>query len=72
MISTTEVTEQSPPEAAETIAEFQGIGVTGQAGVTAVGCMAHARRRFDALLKSVGQYSDRPEALMNAEAVEPY
>jgi hypothetical protein len=30
------------------------------------------RRRFDAVLKSVGQYSDRPEALMNAEAVEPY
>jgi len=44
-------------------------GVTGQAGVTAVGCMAHARRRFDAVLKSVGQYSDRPEALLARQAL---
>jgi len=56
----------------QTDAYWGYFGVTGQAGVTAVGCMAHARRRFDAVLKSVGQYSDRPEALMNAEAVEPY
>lgn len=44
-------------------------GVSAQAGVTAVGCLAHARRRFDAVLKSVGQHSQRPEAVLAREAL---
>ena len=44
-------------------------GVVAQPGVTAVGCMAHARRRFDAVLKSVGKHSQRPEAILAREAL---
>lgn len=44
-------------------------GITARADVTAVGCLAHARRRFDAVLKSVGQHSKRPEAMLAREAL---
>jgi transposase len=44
-------------------------GVSGCADVTAVGCLAHARRRFDAVLKSVGQHSKRPEAVLARDAL---
>ena len=44
-------------------------GVAAGADVTAVGCLAHARRRFDAVLKSLGQHSKRPEAVLAREAL---
>lgn len=43
--------------------------VTTQPAVTAVGCWAHARRRFDTVLKSVGQHSELPEAQLAREAL---
>lgn len=44
-------------------------GVVAQPEVVAVGCMAHARRRFDAVLKAVGKHSRRPEAQLAREAL---
>jgi transposase len=44
-------------------------GVAGRADVVAVGCLAHARRRFDAVLKSVGKHSKHPEAVLAREAL---
>lgn len=44
-------------------------GVVARAGVTAVGCLAHARRRFDAVLKSVGRHSKKPQAGLAREAL---
>jgi transposase len=43
--------------------------VTAKPGVTAVGCWAHARRKFDAVLKSVGKHSQLPEAQLAREAL---
>jgi len=44
-------------------------GVIAQPGVTAVGCLAHARRRFDAVLKAHGRNSPRAEAVLAREAL---
>lgn len=44
-------------------------GVSAQTEVTAVGCWAHARRKFDAVLKSLGRHSKRPEAVLAREAL---
>jgi transposase len=45
-------------------------GVWAQAEVTPVGCWAHARRKFDAVLRSVGRHSQRHEAVLAREALE--
>jgi len=44
-------------------------GAVAQPEVMAVGCLAHARRRFDAVLKAIGQHSPRPEACLAREAL---
>jgi hypothetical protein len=44
-------------------------GVSAQAEITPVGCWSHARRKFDALLKSVGRRSKLREADLAREAL---
>jgi transposase/uncharacterized coiled-coil protein SlyX len=43
--------------------------ITSAKDVTAVGCMAHARRKFDDVLKSVGRHSKQPAAVLAREAL---
>ena len=43
--------------------------ITSEPDVTAVGCMAHARRKFDAVAKSIGRHSTQPEAVLAREAL---
>lgn len=43
--------------------------VSARIEVTAVGCWAHARRKYDAVLKSVGRASQRTEAVLAREAL---
>ena len=43
--------------------------ITSKPEVVGVGCMAHARRKFDAVVKSNGQHSQRPEAILAREAL---
>ena len=44
-------------------------GIIARPGVTAVGCLAHARRRFDAVVKAHGRKSRRPEAELARQAL---
>lgn len=43
--------------------------VSARIEVTSVGCWAHARRKYDAVLKSVGRNSQRTEAVLAREAL---
>lgn len=43
--------------------------ITSKPGVTGVGCMAHARRKFDVVVKSVGKKSQQPQAVLAHEAL---
>ena len=45
-------------------------GVTAKPEVTSVGCMAHARRKFDAVVKSLSKDSPRPEARLAYQALD--
>lgn len=43
--------------------------ITSKPEVIAVGCMAHARRKFDAVVKSLGQKSQQPQAIIARAAL---